>query len=130
MSHKTALRYIEQKTLGKGASLNDKGPAWIARVVMSRSGRSLYFGGRMLLKANVPYGNYIDAESNAYWVSGVKKNGEDRHWAGSGKISIESSAVDEYLEIIGASKLEGSKFTIIPDFPPPDIAKFHDLKNR
>jgi len=34
--------------------------------------------------------NYYDLENReSYWISGVKKNGEDRHWAGGGKIKIE-----------------------------------------
>jgi hypothetical protein len=31
-----------------------------------------------------------------YWVSGPKKNGRDRHWAGSGPVTIEADVVDEY----------------------------------
>jgi lactam utilization protein B len=32
-------------------------------------------------------GNYVDMETGeSFWVSGVKKNGEDRRWAGSGKV--------------------------------------------
>ena len=38
----------------------------------------------------------------SFWVSGVKKNGEDRHWAGSGKVLIEAAAVSDYLKTINA----------------------------
>ena len=34
----------------------------------------------------------------SFWVSGVKENGEDRHWAGSG-----NAALSEYLKTIKAS---------------------------
>ena len=42
-------------------------------------------------------GNYIDMTTGLeYWVSGPKRNGEDRHWAGGGAVRIESDVVDEY----------------------------------
>jgi len=50
-----------------------------------------------------------------YWVSGVKKSGLDRHWAGSGKVSIQTSAVEEYLPQVLES---------------PDPARFHALENE
>src|ERR1043166_1549161 len=89
------LRYIELKT-----GHAHKGPAWIARVETSRSGRTIYFCGRALKRATGGgiEGNHFDLETGEeYWVSGVKKDGTDRHWIGSGKISIERSAVQEYL---------------------------------
>jgi hypothetical protein len=37
-------------------------------------------------------GNYIDMETGeSFWVSGVKKNSQDRRWAGSGQVLIEHS---------------------------------------
>jgi len=43
-------------------------------------------------------GNYVDWETGeAFWVSGVKKNGQDRHWAGSGKVLVEAAALSDYL---------------------------------
>jgi hypothetical protein len=36
-------------------------------------------------------------------VSGVKKNGQDRHWAGSGKVKVEAATLAEYLEITGSN---------------------------
>ncbi len=47
-------------------------------------------------------GNYLDiATGDEYWISGVKKDGADRHWAGSGKIRVDHTVVDEYLELVG-----------------------------
>ena len=37
--------------------------------------------------------------------SGVKKNASDRHWAGTGKVMIDKSIVDNYLEVIGSKEL-------------------------
>ena len=84
------LRYVELKS-----GYSDNGPAWIGYVTSSKTGRTLYFNGRGLLKLKgqrrQDAGNYMDVESGeGFWVSGVKKNGEDRHWAGSGKVLVEA----------------------------------------
>jgi len=58
-------------------------------------------------------GNYIDMETGeSFWVSGVKKNGEDRHWAGSGKVFVEAAAVSDYLNEIGANTLDRSRYEV------------------
>ena len=123
-----ALKYIELKT-----GHSDDGPAWIARVVTSRSGSTIYFNGKALRKAKggLGSGNYVDIETGeAYWVSGVKKDGTDRHWAGSGAVAIEEGAVDEYLRLTGARALDRSKFRIIDDLDRPDSSKLHELENE
>jgi len=35
-----------------------------------------------------------------YWISGVKKNREDRHWAGAGPVEIEDDAREEYERLV------------------------------
>jgi len=58
-------------------------------------------------------GNFVDISSGIeHWVSGVKKNGEDRHWAGFGKIYIDKSAIEGYLKIINKSELPTNKFNM------------------
>jgi hypothetical protein len=66
------IRYIELKS-----GYHDDGPAWIARVAVSKSGRALYFNGKALKRSTQSgSGNYYDVETNeSYWVSGVKKTG-------------------------------------------------------
>ena len=55
----------------------------------------------------------VDIETGeGYWISGLKKAESNRHWAGHGKIMIDRRAVDEYLSIIGESKLPSSIFEI------------------
>jgi hypothetical protein len=82
------LRYIELKS-----GYSDNGPAWIGHVTPSKTGRMLYFNGRALMKLKGQRrgksgGNYIDMETGeSFWVSGVKKNGEDRHWQGRERFS-------------------------------------------
>jgi hypothetical protein len=104
------LKYIELKS-----GHSDNGPAWIGYVTLSKTGRTLYFNGRGLMKLKGQRrgesgGNYIDMETGeSFWVSGVKKNGQDRHWAGSGKVQIEAEAVPEYLKEIGAHTLDLSR---------------------
>lgn len=119
------LKYIELKS-----EQNDKGPAWIARVKVSKSGNTIYFNGMALKRSGGVSGNHADLESgDEYWVSGVKKDGNDRHWAGSGKIAIEESAVSEYLRIVGKSTLDRTRLEIIPDLPETDIQRLYKLEN-
>jgi hypothetical protein len=119
------LRYIELKS-----GQNDKGPAWIARVKLSRSGNTVYFDDRALKRGGAIAGNHVDLETGEeYWISGVKKDGNDRHWAGSGKTLIEESAVAEYLDLVGKSEIDNSSLVIIDDLPETNIQRFVDIEN-
>ncbi len=76
-------------------------------------------------------GNYYDLErGNEYWVSGIKKQGSNRHWAGGGKINIEESAVDEFLLITGANKLDLKVFNICNNLPSTDGSQFNEIENE
>jgi hypothetical protein len=122
------LKYIEKKT-----GFGDNGPAWIARVTTSKSGRSIYFNGKALKRINGGgvAGNHFDlVTGDEYWVSGVKKRGVNRHWAGSGLVQIEAGAVREYLRYTGASELDESQFQIVDDLSPTDPSAFHEHENR
>jgi hypothetical protein len=120
------LKYIELKT-----GHDDKGPAWIARVLLSKSGRTVYFNGKALKRGTGASGNHFDIETGEeYWVSGVKRNGLDRHWAGSGMVSVEATAVAEYLQLVGSAQLDLSKFQVVDDLQSPDPAKFYPLENE
>ena len=122
------LKYIELKT-----NQSDSGPAWIARVKMSRSGTTVYFNGKALRRARKGglEGNYFDVRTrDEYWVSGVKKDGTDRHWAGSGKVALEASAVREYLALTGMAEVDESRLFVVPDLPQTDIQRLHDAANE
>jgi hypothetical protein len=121
------IRYIELKT-----GYNDNGSAWIGRVQVSRSGQTVYFNGKAFKRrGGGASGNHFDVETgDNYWISGVKKDGRDRHWAGSGKITIEASAVDEYLEMSAQERLDPSRFVVSSSILPTDPAKFHHLENE
>ncbi len=75
---KSRIMYVELKT-----GHMDNGPAWIGRVTFSKTGQTIYSRGKSLRK--IPGGgvsaNYRDVDTGEqYWISGVKKNREDRHW--------------------------------------------------
>lgn len=91
------LVYVELKS-----EQNDRGPAWIGKATRSRTAATVYFNGKAFrrIKGSGISGNYFETESgDEYWISGVKKNGEDRHWAGGGNIEIDRGVVDEYLAL-------------------------------
>jgi hypothetical protein len=71
---KTRIMWIEFK----GEELS--GPARIGRVSYSKSGRSLYYGGKQF-KALSRKGykcNYVDKDSgDQYWISGCRRDGMD-----------------------------------------------------
>lgn len=99
---RTRVMYIEKKTGHAG-----NGPARIGRVTFSRSGRSVHYQGKTFqrIKGGGVSGNYSEIETgDEYWISGVKKNRQDRHWAGSGAVEIDEEARAEYLAIIGAKE--------------------------
>ena len=126
MAH--VLKYLELKS-----GYNDNGPAWIGRVHLSKSGRTIYFNGKAFKRAigGGISGNHFDVESGEeYWISGIKKDGRDRHWAGSGKITIESTAVAEYLEVTGQSRLDTRRFQVSEELQATDPSQFHNLENE
>ena len=128
MPNSHLLKYIELKS-----GHADNGPAWVARVKLSKSGRTVYFDGKALKRTGSRgiSGNHRDIETGKeYWVSGVKKKGSDRHWAGSGIIWIEAGVVAEYLRVIGAAELDTSSFQVIADLPEPAIARFTAIENK
>lgn len=87
------LYYIEKK-----AGPNYDGPAWIGYVKKSRTYKTIYFNNKAFAKSG--HGDYVDIETGeGYWISRVKHNGEDRHWAGYGKIMIDKKAVNEIFTI-------------------------------
>jgi hypothetical protein len=123
------IMYVELKS-----GFQDNGPAWIGKVVYSKTMRTLYFMNKAFKKTRAeyfPFGNYIDPENgDVYWISGVKKNGMDRHWAGSGKIAIDKKVLNEYLELTGQKTLDESKFIPmdIPDEYP--VERINKIENR
>lgn len=121
------LKYVELKT-----GYNGDGPAWIGRVKLSKSGRTVYFNGRALKRGvRGASGNHYDLKTgDIFWVSGIKRYGQDRHWAGSGKVLIEAGAVDEYLSLVGEPVLDKARFTVSNETRDTDPADFVEGENE
>jgi hypothetical protein len=98
-THKTRIMYIERKA----ESLN--GPARIGRVVLSKSGRTVEYGGRQFQKAGSGYKwNHFDVETgDHYWISGPRKDGQDRLYSQSSlPVEIDEDVREEYWTKIRA----------------------------
>ncbi len=88
--------YVELKTHGGGH--DDNGPAWISRVTFSKTGKTIYWRGKTLHRApRGGCGNHVDVDTGEeYWISGPKRNGQDRYpWAGE-RTKIDPDVQEEY----------------------------------
>jgi len=89
------IMYIENKSEGIS------GDAVIGRVTFSKSGRTLIYKDRKFrsLKGKGFKANYYDiATGEEFWISGCKKDGTDRLYAGSTK--IDEDVKEEYWNTI------------------------------
>ena len=94
----TRVMYIEQKT-----GFGDYGPARIGRVTFSQSRRTIYYQGKSFQSCGGQgiAGNFFDTETgDEFWISGPKKNGQDRHWAGGGPVVVDDDIAEEYWRAI------------------------------
>ena len=121
------LLYIEHKS-----EQADRGPAWIGLAALSKSGRTVYFNGRALKRADVgSSGNHYCLETgDAFWVSGPKRSGGDRHWAGGGIVLVQQQALAEYLTLRDITSLNPKHHRVSHDIQPTDISKFTELDNH
>lgn len=125
---KKQLLYVEQKSGTEGQNL-----AWIGKGSFSKSGRTIYFNDQAFQSLNGAgiSGNYYNIETgDEYWISGVKKNKQDRHWSDNGIILIDESVVPEYLDIIGADKLLPSKYKVVRFAEGDVVSKIQLLENQ
>ena len=115
---KTKLLYVEHKS-----GYSDNGPAWIGNGTYSKSGRTIYFNGQAFqsMKGAGIAANYYDLETaEEYWISGVKKNETNRHWAGCGLIQIDRDAIEEFLLLTGKKELNSNEYKVV-EFSKDDI---------
>ena len=87
------------------------GPARIGLVTFSKTGQSLYYGGRSFSTLN-GYGfkaNYVnDDTGEQYWISGCKKDGTDALY--STTVEIDEDVREEYwLKIRNKPESKGVK---------------------
>jgi hypothetical protein len=79
------------------------GPARIGRVNFSRTGQSIYYRGQHFMKLSGQgfKSNYFDvATGDEYWISGCKKNGNDRLYGERLLVKIDEDVQEEYWTII------------------------------
>lgn len=85
--------YVERKA---GALTGD---ARIGRVTFNRTGRTICYGGKVFRRI-VGGGfksNYVDeATGDDYWISGCKRNGDDRMYGSQRPVPIDADAREEY----------------------------------
>jgi hypothetical protein len=96
---KPRIMYIESKAEGL------VGPARIGRVTYSKTGRTLFYGGKAFRSLNGRgfKANYYDVESgDEYWISGCRKDGRDRLYTSNLPIEIDEDVRAEYWELIRA----------------------------
>lgn len=89
--------YIEDKSEG----LN--GPARIGRVYFSKSRKSLYYQGRVFqtLKGSGFKANYFEVDSgDHFWISGPRKDQNDRLYGGFKGVEIDEDVREEYLQYL------------------------------
>lgn len=122
---KSKIMYLENKSSGHS------GLAWIGFVEFSNSGHTVYFNDKALkkLKTGGISGNHFDIETGEeYWISGIKKNGQDRHCCGKGKIMIDKNCIDEYLKLVDFDILDERNFEIIESLKT-DKSRFNEIEN-
>ena len=76
--------------------------ARIGWVTFSKSGRTVYYRGRELIRAKGGgiRGNFIDcANRDEYWISGIKQEGSNTHWAERTQVQIDEDALEEYKQV-------------------------------
>src|SRR5579862_449927 len=89
------IMYIEKKSDGL------QGPGRIGRVCFSKTGKSIYYGGRTLQRLGGQgfKANYFDADTREeFWVSGPKRRGGDRLYGGI--VKIDDDVREEYWTTI------------------------------
>lgn len=91
---KFRIMYLEDKSKG----LN--GPARIGRVRLSKTGETLYYGGRTFeaLRNSGLKANFSDVETGQpFWIAKARKGGDDRLYKGAGDPPvIDDDVAEEY----------------------------------
>lgn len=98
---KSRIMYIENKSGGI------EGPARIGRVYFSKTGKTLYYRNQRFrsLKGSGFKANYYDVDTgDEYWISGPRKDRNDRLYGGQLGVVIDDDAIDEYEQLINGSE--------------------------
>lgn len=122
---RTRIMYIEDKSEGL------TGPCRIGRVQFSKSGQSLYYGGRMFQRLGGQgfKANYFDAETGEeFWISGPRRDGADGLY---GRITqaedVDADVAEAYWkDIRGAAMPKATA----PAIAPWDVQRKPDVEPR
>jgi hypothetical protein len=109
MGHKTRIMYIECKGGGyeelwgiqtpTGGELT--GLARIGRISFSKTGKTIYYGGKTFNRSIGFKSNYVCEETGeSYWISGPKKRGGDSLYATNIATQIDDDVREEYWTAI------------------------------
>ena len=85
--------YIESKAAG----LN--GPARIGRVTYSKTGRTISYRGKEFVSLRCAgfKANFVDVKSREeYWISGPRRDGQDRLYVSNLPVEIDEDVKEEY----------------------------------
>ena len=94
---RSRIMYIESKSGGL------EGDAVIGRVYFSKSGKTLYYKGLRFqsLKGSGFKANYFEVESgDHYWISGPRKDLNDRLYGGNRGVMVDEDVRDEYRALV------------------------------
>lgn len=94
---RSKIMYLEDKSEGL------EGEARIGRVYFSKSGRTLYYQGLRFqsLRGEGFKANYYETESgDHYWISGPRKDQNDRLYGGNQGVVIDADAKEDYLKYL------------------------------
>ena len=94
---RSRIMYIENK------SEDLEGPAVIGRVYFSKSFKTLYYKGLRFqsLKGSGFKANYFETTSgDHFWISGPRKDQNDRLYGGNRGVRIDEDVRAEYFELI------------------------------
>ncbi|MGD1847601.1 MAG: hypothetical protein ACFB10_19600 [Salibacteraceae bacterium] len=94
---RSRIMYIEDKSEGL------EGDARIGRVYFSKTGKTLYYRGRSFssLKGSGYKSNYYDTETgDEYWISGPRKDLNDRLYGGNRDVEVDQDVAAEYWRMV------------------------------
>lgn len=98
---RSRIMYIEDKSKGLD------GDAVIGRVFFSKSRKTFYYKGLMFqsLKGAGFKANYFEIESgDHFWISGPRKDRNDRLYGGRRAVLIDEDVRDDYMKLIYGAK--------------------------
>jgi hypothetical protein len=96
-SAKSRIMYIEDKSNGL------TGAARIGRVTFSKTGKTVYYGGRAFrtLSGRDFKSNYFDVATGAhFWISGPRRDGCDQLYGEATPVDVDADVREEYWTVI------------------------------